>query len=174
MSPERMHLVRPSKALLPSYIEAGEEYRAHGVTTYAFMDPARHDILARIERFRTGVGLPEHYVRADYLWLEEDGRFIAEVSIRHALNSSLLRYGGHIGYGVRLSHWYRGVGTRLLGLALEFARSELHLSRALVTCDDDNIGSARVIEKNGGILQDRIANIVGGKLITTRRYWIDL
>lgn len=169
-----MSLVRPSKALLPSYIEAGEEYRAHGVTTYAFMDPARHDVLARIESFRTGVGLPERYVRADYLWLEEGGKFIAEVSIRHTLNSSLLRYGGNIGYGVRLGYWNRGVGTRLLGLALEFARSELNLSRALITCDDGNIGSARVIEKNGGVLQDRIANITGGTLVTTRRYWIDL
>jgi predicted acetyltransferase len=36
----------------------------------------------------------------------------------------------------------------------------------LVTCDDTNVASATVIERNGGVLED----IRNGK----RRYWIEL
>jgi len=41
-----------------------------------------------------------------------------------------------------------------------------------VTCDDDNIGSIRTIEKNGGILE----NVVDGPDLDKpiRRYWIEL
>jgi len=170
---DQMRLVRPDETLLPSYIAAGEEYRLAGVRTYSFMNPEQHDILARMESFRTGENLPERYVRADYLWLAEGDEFIAEVSVRHALNASLLRYGGHIGYGVRRCRWGEGIGTHLLSLALLHARSSLGIGRILVTCDDDIVGSARVIEKNGGVLQDKIANLVGGSLVCTRRYWID-
>ena len=38
------------------------------------------------------------------------------------------------------------------------------IDRVLVTCDDDNVGSARTIESQGGVLED----IRRGK----RRYWI--
>jgi len=39
----------------------------------------------------------------------------------------------------------------------------------LITCDDDNIGSQKIIEANNGILQDTIDNERG---VLTRRYWI--
>jgi predicted acetyltransferase len=48
---------------------------------------------------------------------------------------------------------------------------KLGLSRVLITCDDDNIGSQKIIESNGGRLQDTILE-KPGKL--TRRYWINL
>ena len=48
------------------------------------------------------------------------------------------------------------------------------LEKVLITCNDDNIGSAKFIENNGGILQDIIKNVVDGKKIYTKRYWIEL
>ena len=167
-----MHLIRPDAAHFSSYLAAVSEYRAHHVEKYHFLDPANVFTLA--ERFRTGVGLPEHYVKTDYLWLVEGREFLGEIAVRHSLTGSLLRYGGNIGYGVRYSHWGRGIGTQMLALALDYTRENLPLERVLITCDDDNIGSARVIEKNGGVLQDRIGNVIGGKAIITRRYWIEL
>ena len=44
------------------------------------------------------------------------------------------------------------------------------LSRVLVTCDDTNVASARIIESNGGILENTLQ--IEGRLIATRRYWI--
>jgi predicted acetyltransferase len=59
----------------------------------------------------------------------------------------------------------------MLRLALGIARDSLQLARVLVTCDDDNLGSIRAIERNGGILQDVVAGADTGP--PKRRYWID-
>lgn len=67
-----------------------------------------------------------------------------------------------------------GAGTLMLKLALKYAENELGLEKVLITCDDDNLGSARVIEKNGGVLQDRIQNVIDGKDVIMRRYWIEI
>jgi predicted acetyltransferase len=83
----------------------------------------------------------------------------------------LERNGGHIDYGIRPKERNKGFGTLILKLTLEKAR-QIGLKRVLLTCDDDNLASARVIEKNGGILQDKILN--EGHKVPTRRYWIDL
>lgn len=42
--------------------------------------------------------------------------------------------------------------------------AELGIERALVTCDVDNVASRRVVEKNGGVLEDEYR----GKL----RFWV--
>ena len=64
----------------------------------------------------------------------------------------------------------RGYATAMLGLSVQFAREQLGIERVLVTCDDDNVGSIRTIEKNGGVL-----DVVSGLdvLKPKRRYWID-
>ena len=104
-------------------------------------------------------------------WLSEGDLFIGEASIRHELNSHLLQEGGHVGYGIRPSHRGRGYGKRILALAL-FECRRLGIERALVTCLDSNIASARIIEANGGCLENVIAAPSGrGPL---RRYRIAL
>ena len=90
--------------------------------------------------------------------------------IRHRLNDALARRGGHIGYGVRYSEWNRGYGTQMLTLALEKAK-EMRISPVLITCNDDNLASARVMEKNGFVLRDKIIVTNDGKDFLTRRYW---
>jgi predicted acetyltransferase len=64
-----------------------------------------------------------------------------------------------------------GYATTILRLLLKIAREKLSIRRILVTCDDDNIGSIRTIEKNGGILE----NVVSGPDLDKpkRRYWIE-
>ena len=71
--------------------------------------------------------------------------------------------GGHIGYDVRPSFRGRGHATRMLKDALTVARS-LGITTALLTCDVDNMASRKVIERNGGVLQDQHE----GKL----RFWV--
>mgnify|MGYP000958550425 CR=1 FL=1 len=58
----------------------------------------------------------------------------------------------------------------MLALALEKAKG-MHISPVLITCNDDNIASARVIEKNGFVLKDKILVSIDGKDYLTRRYW---
>jgi len=111
-------------------------------------------------------------VGAHFFWLVDDETdyFIGEISIRHRLNEVLERYGGHIGYGIRVSEWNKGFGTLMLELALREAK-KIGLSKILITCDENNIGSAKVMEKNGFVLGDKIENVFDEKIVVTRRYW---
>ena len=97
-------------------------------------------------------------------------QIIGRASIRYALTDYLLKYDGHIGYAVAPEHRRRGYATEILrqSLALLAARG---IDRALVTCDDDNVGSYRTIEACGGVLENTIDGPDG---VLKRRYRIDL
>jgi predicted acetyltransferase len=124
--------------------------------------------IARVEAGKRGEGLQEGFVPATFLVAELDGEIVGRTSIRHELNAYLLERGGHIGYGVRPNFRKQGIATEILAQSLELAR-DLGIARALVTCDDENVGSSKVIEKCGGVLENIIVLEDGVKL---RRYWI--
>ena len=169
-----MKLIYPEEKYLKSYQEARLEHELNGVTTYDFLDSSKVDIFEMVFNFRHNIDLPPNYVPSTYLWMVEGSEFIGEINIRHALTDSLKKFGGHIGYGIRYSMWNKGYGTLMLSLALKYAEEELGLNKVLLTCNDDNIGSYRVIEKNGGVLQDKIKNHINGKEQLSRRYWITI
>ncbi len=105
-----------------------------------------------------------------FFCLDEDRNImVGAVNIRHYLNEALLLNGGHIGDGVRPSERRKGIATRMIGLALEECR-KLGLERVLMVCDRENIGSAKSIMNNGGILENEIE--VDG--VAEQRYWIDI
>jgi predicted acetyltransferase len=118
---------------------------------------------------RAGLNLPRHLVPATFLVADVAGEIVGRASIRHRLNDFLLRAGGHIGYGVLPGHRRRGHATEILRQSLIIARS-LGIDRVLVICDDDNAGSAAVIEANGGTLENLVPGGPGEP--PARRYWI--
>ena len=168
-----MRLVYPSTKYLKSYQEAFDEYVEHNVDTYAFDDTNAVDVVKKWYNYRKGINLKPNRVAQTTYWLVDGGKFIGEIGIRHELNDYLLQYGGNIGYGVRYSCWGKGYGTKMLSLALKKAKN-LGLDKVLITCDDDNLASAKVIEKNNGKLENVVENTIDGKTILTRRYWIEL
>ena len=95
-------------------------------------------------------------------------RLLGAVNIRHYLNDFLLREGGHIGDGIRPSERRKGYATEIIRLAL-IECEKLGIDRVLITCDKDNIGSARSIIKNGGVLENEFMNSEGN---IEQRYWI--
>lgn len=96
--------------------------------------------------------------------------FVGAVNIRHYLNESLLLNGGHIGDGVRPSERRKGYATEMIRLALEECK-KIGIDRVLMVCYKDNIGSAKSIKNNGGILENEIP-ADNGKI--DQRYWISL
>jgi predicted acetyltransferase len=106
---------------------------------------------------------PAGWVTGTYLWMVDDEEVVGRISLRHDLTPWLLEVGGHIGYAVRPSARRRGFATRALALMLPIA-AEHGINPVLVTCDDTNVASRRVIEANGGVLED----LRNGKL----RFWV--
>lgn len=111
------------------------------------------------------------YVPATTLFCLDIDRniLVGAVDIRHYLNDRLLFNGGHIGDGVRPSERRKGIATEMIKLALAKC-SELGIDRVLMVCDKSNIGSAKSIVKNGGVLENEIGD---GESIV-QRYWISL
>ena len=127
--------------------------------------------LDRLERLRRGVDLPEGRVPATFLVAEAEGQVVGRVSIRHELNAYLADVGGHIGYGIRPGFHRRGYATGILRQSLAVAAS-LGLARVLVTCDADNVGSAKVIEQCDGVLGNVVPGRDGSE--PRRRYWVEV
>lgn len=78
---------------------------------------------------------------------------------------------GHIGYGVRSTERNKGYATQILKLILEEAKKQ-KIYKVLVGSYKSNIGSCRVIEKNGGVLENEVADN-DSPTETIKRYWID-
>jgi len=127
--------------------------------------------MERLERYRLGVGLQPRLVPSSEFWLVRGRRILGRISVRHRLNANLEIEGGHIGYDVRPSERRKGYGSLMLELALEEART-IGLKRVLITCDTDNIASAKIIEKNGGIFERHDISPMSGKQLN--QYWIEL
>jgi len=125
-------------------------------------------LVTEVDAWSRGERLQDGWVPCTSLFAEEDGELLGIANVRHHLNDFLRSYGGHVGYGVRPSARGRGVATKLLAASLDLLR-ELGEEGALLTCAPTNIGSIRVIERNGGVLKDEYEHDQFGMV---RRYWI--
>jgi predicted acetyltransferase len=171
--PQMLVLRRPTGA------EEDEFMRAHRATTpevpyflhYYEEGMSLSRYLEVLEERERGMHLPPNHVPSTFLFAFSGERIVGRVSIRHRLTDFLERVGGHIGYVVVPEFRRRGHATAILRLAVQLAHNKLGLDQVLVTCDDDNIGSIKTIENNGGVLESVISGPDLDK--PKRRYWID-
>ncbi len=127
-------------------------------------DPVAFEIWVREqEAHERGEDVPEGWVPSSLRWIVEGEDILGTIDLRHVLNEWLLAEGGHIGYAVRPTARRRGVASRALALMLEECRGR-GINPVLLICDNDNVGSARTIEANGGVLE----NVRDDR----RRYWV--
>ena len=151
--------------MLEEWYATGEKIVPYAIRKHDYRD---------FETYREGLDdkavSPGKVPSTTYFCLDtERNIFVGAVNIRHALNDALLLNGGHIGDGVRPSERRKGIATKMIGLALEECR-KLGIDRVLMVCDRENIGSAKSIQNNGGVLENEI--VVEG--VTEQRYWITL
>ena len=103
-----------------------------------------------------------------YLAIREiDNYIVGMVDIRHYLNEFLTQVGGNIGYDVRKSERNKGYAKQMLKFALEKCK-ELKIKKVLITCDEDNIASEKVILSANAKFED-IRNIDDEN---KKRFWI--
>lgn len=167
-----IRLIKPTSKYKQSFVRAMKEFAREDKKPYlsegfdVFLKGRRN-----LEKGKDvdGTKLPPKYVPMSYYWLMDGATFVGETTIRHRLALAFMKRGGHVGYGIRPSKRKHGYGRKILALALKKVKM-LGIKKALITCDDDNIASWKIIEANGGILQNKI--IYKGVLL--RRYWIKL
>jgi len=110
------------------------------------------------------INLPDEYVPQTIYWLYHNDKPVGYGKLRHCLNEKLLELGGHIGYVIRPSERGKGYGKQMLAGLIKKAQ-EMNISRVLLTCDESNLASRRIIECNHG----ELSSIADGKC----KYWID-
>lgn len=157
-----------------AYLEALKQIELGNIKKHDMMfeNPDEVDIIQKIKDNRDVTKLKPTYVPSyDFFGVDGD-KFIGVIHFRIKLTDRLLRYGGHIGYGINPKYWKQGYGKELLRLGLEKHKDLIEEDKILITCDDDNIGSYKIIEANGGILENKVENEDSGERFLTRRYWI--
>lgn len=156
--------------MLPEW-KADIENNRTNPSPYAIFHNDFHDFDYYLQNLEIKEGNADGYVPDTTLFCLDKDRniFVGAVNIRHYLNETLLKTGGHIGDGIRPSERRKGYATAMISLALQECR-KLGINRVLMCCDRNNIGSAKSIIHNGGVLENEV--VEDG--VPVQRYWIKL
>jgi predicted acetyltransferase len=152
----------PTETVRDSFVEAALDLRDEGWLPEFPVDEVAanfDDYVRRILNDKEFWGVP-----ISTLWYIDGPCYLGTVIIRHRLTSELVRNGGHIGYHVAPRYRRRGHATAMLAAAITYCHSALGIAQILITCNQSNIASRRVIESNGGVLE----NILEDEC----RYWV--
>lgn len=169
-----IRLVPPSETYRDTFLQALREFRDEGLAWWVGgdLDLAERDFAAFVaKRLADAVRHSETHVPKTHLWAVSDERFVGRIGIHHVLTEALRIEGGHIGYDTVPSFRGRGIAGEMLRQALPVAR-DLGLREVLLTCDETNAASIRVIENNGGTLRE--TKVLGVGRPAKHHYWIDL
>ncbi len=176
VSQEKLELLEPAEWMRQEYLAYIQDFREAGEPNHG---DRRERVITDFESFveqcrshAAGRSLPDKRVPETEYWLFRDGKMVASCRLRHHLNETLKQHGGHIGYDVRPSERGKRYAGRMLAMVLEEAR-QMGLHRVMLTCDKDNVASARTIVKNGGRLDREYWWDEDGKQILAQNYWIE-
>ena len=173
-SSKPIKLIHPDPRYQETFLKALKEFQAEGLSWHVELNYQQiaSDFAGFVQHKLDRTTLKDDIlVPETELWAMMNDEYVGRISIRHRLSDSLREFGGNIGYDTVPSYRGIGVATQMLAKALPVAR-ELGLSQVLLTCDDDNQASIRVIEKNGGVLKE--IKIYQPLKSLKRYYWIDL
>jgi predicted acetyltransferase len=167
---ENCKLVEISAELKNDFCELAAEGIAAKETPYINWDGDFEDYLRRMQILSKGENLPDNDVPSHTYLLICGEKVFGRCEIRRKLNAEFEIY-GHISADIRPSERKKGFGALTLKLALIKAK-ELELERVLITCKKENIASAKIIEKCGGVFEKQFVDEETKKIFC--RYWIEL
>ncbi|PFI22947.1 GNAT family N-acetyltransferase [Bacillus cereus] len=151
-----------------AFLDTGEQ--PHGSSSLQNFD-SLDEWFEKVSIQEIGENLPCNRVPSSQFLSFEKEELIGFVNIRHRLNPELLLESGHIGYSVHPNKRRQGYATKQLQLALVEAQ-KLGLQKVLITCDKSNIGSAKTIQKVGGVLENEIVSSHTNEIV--QRYWVGI
>jgi ribosomal-protein-alanine N-acetyltransferase len=81
---------------------------------------------------------------------------------------------GEMGFVISRAHWNKGISTEAASKVLDYSFRVIKLKRVIARCNEENIGSERVLQKVGmkyeGLLREHLK--INGKLINQKQYAI--
>ena len=174
-----VQIVRPDKIHERSFMEAFRESESDedrfalvylGSESYSKFSTMTFSeyVSLLLEREHTA---PAGFVTDSIYWGIFEGEVVGRISMRHELNEFLKVLGGHIGYYVKPSARRKGAATQMLREILQTERA-LKIKSLLLTCDEDNVASAKTILKVGGVLESLIE--YDPNKPKKKRFWINL
>ena len=155
-----------------AFMEGMQHWDKENIRWYSFawQDGMTYpEMLEILRKENAGIDLRPNRVPHTMLYGFLNNEIIGRVSIRHELNDYLKQRGGHIGYAVAKPYRKKGYATEMVRQGLEYCKS-LGLESIMITCSDDNEASWKIVEKFGGLMQDRVWDDEDNEVI--RRYWI--
>ncbi len=168
-----IRIIRPSLSLAEQYFAMCQDWIRHSEKRYNY--ETIESVKERIQRelnWESGVDVPADSLPSICFWfINDQNEIIGTSRLRKVLNEGFKHFGGNIGYDVSPSFRRKGYGTEILKLTIEKAKKN-GLEKVLLTCDDDNIPSYKIIEHNNGKLENKEFNERTKKLM--RRYWIQI
>ncbi|MGY0216156.1 GNAT family N-acetyltransferase [Endozoicomonadaceae bacterium StTr2] len=170
-----MKLVTPGleyKVMFLQFIQDLEQNDPERAWIYAGASKDFSIYLQQLMDSQAGRNLKPGYVPCSHFWLIDNGQMLGAIRVRHNIDNEFLRQEcGHIGYDIAPTFRGCGHGTTILKLGLQKAE-RLGITQVLVTADEDNTASRKVIEKNQGRFE---STIMGDESkVRISRYWFNL
>lgn len=152
-----MHLVTANMLSLAAFQDMLDDYAVAGTPFLGMTEPGDFPYFVRTcIKHSQGIGLGigvSPYTR--YFLVDDNGVIYAQGDVRHKKTKQTVIIQGQIGYGVLPSKRKCGYGTLMCKLLLEEAK-KMGFKDLIITCRDDNLGSRKIIQKNGGKLLEMI------------------
>lgn len=176
----RIKLVNPDYHMRAEYTEMMDEWIKDGskiapaslITEY-HTDEEWETVIRRTNDAAFGLGGNYPAFRTFYARDISSGKLLGAILIKRYVKKGSHDISGHIGYGIRPSERRKGYATEMLKMGLEECK-QWKTEKVMISCRDDNIGSAKVIENCGGVFENCISHEENGENILFRRYWINL
>ncbi|MDR3238470.1 MAG: GNAT family N-acetyltransferase [Clostridiales bacterium] len=163
-----IRLIQPCLEYWTDYLKAADEFQR--IETTGFILPRNmqrqdpRETLRRLQEMEQSRPLPPGLTPTSYYWLLNGSDFIGVGCLRHGLTDGLEKRGGHIGCAIRPALRNKGWGVKFLSLLLREAGRH-GIKYALLTCDESDAASLKVMRKSGGRFCDTMDK--------TKRYFID-
>ena len=135
-----------------AYTDYFQQCRAAGCSHYRDSDDSAAVFYQRVLDRAAGRQLPPGQLPTQtWFALDAHGTILGAIRLRHGCTPFILDHSGHIGYEVHPAARGRGGAGGRLAYVQRHGAPQLD-GGWLMTCDDDNAASQRVISRAGGVL----------------------
>ena len=152
-----MRLELPSEESVDSFFQAMAEFESEGNRQIP-ENMTKEQFPAYVQRLldqSAGKNLKEGHVPSKEFWIIDAEGYAGRIILGLSFIPDPDRFGNHVGYAVRPSKRRKGYATKALQLLLDEAR-KLKIDKLMPICDEANLASRKVIERNGGVLVETV------------------